>query len=324
MLARVAWALVVFSFCGCGTTIRYAATNPPPRAMTPRDPSTVGMFQTGVPDRPYTEVGILSARQSSQYSVSDLQDIVDAMRKRAAQIGCDAVVITGSDKEVVGSSTTSQGTGSGSVHTLEGIKGVCIVYESADVTTAAAAPPPAEAPKLEPTASEAPAPGPKPDGAAGLIFGQPLDEVQSACTSAKLKWAKIKGARYSCSGTPKSVGMPAVLALRFCDNRLCEINVEPQSSDAQETFRTIQSALVRKYGKAKKTTENVPGDCASDQLATCLADSRATLNSEWWWDSGERIIESVERAESTGGVLVRITYSKWPLDPPQPASGDGL
>ncbi|MFO0748427.1 MAG: hypothetical protein U1F43_22595 [Myxococcota bacterium] len=115
----------------CGTQTQFVATNPSPRRLVPRDPSTVEVWTTGVPNVPYTEVGILTARQESELSVDDMPEIIREMRARAAAIGCDAVAINGSSDKVVGN-TSSDGHGhvSGSTSTLEGYWGACLVYLS--------------------------------------------------------------------------------------------------------------------------------------------------------------------------------------------------
>lgn len=327
MESKRAWMLASVLLCSCGTTIRYAETNAPPRAMVPRPASAVAVSTSGVPTRPYVEVGILSARQSSQYSTSDMQNVIDAMRKRAGQIGCDALVVTGSDNVTHGSYSGSQGTGSGNVYTLEGVKAACIVWTGVEAQAPAQAEAKAQGPKpaSEPANPDSPSlPTAKPQDAGGFVFGQAIESARLACVEAKHGWAQVKGARYSCNGAPTSVGMPATLALRFCKGRLCEINVDARATDTRDAFRTTRDTLSTKYGEPKKTTEEVPEECSPEQLPSCIADSRAALIAEWWWDSGERITEKVARSDADGGAILRLTYTKWPLDPPETPSSDGL
>ncbi|MEO7093053.1 MAG: hypothetical protein ABI175_07380, partial [Polyangiales bacterium] len=60
----------------CGTTAQFAATNPSPRPLAPRPAETVTVFSTGLPDQPFVEVGIIQARQSSEFSVDELPEIL--------------------------------------------------------------------------------------------------------------------------------------------------------------------------------------------------------------------------------------------------------
>jgi len=112
----------------CGTTTRWVATNPSPRPLVPRHPSTVEVWTTGIPNRAYTEVGIITARQSSEFSVDEMPQIIKELRAEAARIGCDAISIQGKDDKVVGGSSFTRGSGSGWTDTLEGYWGACLVY----------------------------------------------------------------------------------------------------------------------------------------------------------------------------------------------------
>lgn len=112
----------------CGTTTQWVPTNPSPRPMAPRPTSTVEVWTTGVPNRPYTEVGLISAQQSSEFSQHQMPQIIMELRKEAARIGCDAVMLQGKSDKVVGGGSTTLGTGSSSTTTLEGFWGACLMY----------------------------------------------------------------------------------------------------------------------------------------------------------------------------------------------------
>lgn len=108
----------------CGTTNYYTATNPPPRRMVAKPANAVHVFTTGKPKVAYTEVGIIQSRQSSQFSVDEMPEIIAEMRKEAGRRGCDGIIINGTSNKTVGGSTHD----GGSVDTLEGYWGACIVY----------------------------------------------------------------------------------------------------------------------------------------------------------------------------------------------------
>lgn len=129
MLARITLVagmlgMLALGAIGCGTTVQYAATNAPIRAMRARPPETVRVFSSGVPNVPYTEVGILQARQSSTWSVDQMPEIIEEMRARAAEIGCDGILITSrADKTTLYADPHHIHMG-----TREGYQGACIQF----------------------------------------------------------------------------------------------------------------------------------------------------------------------------------------------------
>ena len=90
---RVPALIVALLTVACGTTTQWVPTNPSPRPLQPRHPSTVEIWTTGVPNRPYTEVGIITARQSSELSVDDMPEIINELRAEAASIGLSLIHI---------------------------------------------------------------------------------------------------------------------------------------------------------------------------------------------------------------------------------------
>jgi hypothetical protein len=124
-MKRFVWLLLV---AACGTSISTMPTNRPIRAMVPRDAMAVEMFTSGNPQRPYIEVAYIEARQQSGYSLDALLDVMNNMRGSAAQLGCDGLIIGGTNNTVINSSTT-----------LRGYRGTCIQWVDVPVTTA---PPP--------------------------------------------------------------------------------------------------------------------------------------------------------------------------------------
>jgi hypothetical protein len=144
--ARHLAALAMFA-AACGTTTQVVPTNRSPRPLVPRSPEAVDVFTSSAPPRPFVEVAIIQARQSSQYSVDSMPQIIAAMREQAARVGCDGVVIHGESNKVVSSGGWGEmGTNTSS---LDGYWGACIVYTveifSDDVPVAAAAAPAASA-----------------------------------------------------------------------------------------------------------------------------------------------------------------------------------
>ncbi len=112
----------------CGTTSQFAATNPSPRPLTARPAETVTVFATGLPSQPFVEVGIIQARQSSEFSVDELPEILAEMRVEAGRRGCDGLVINGTRDSSSSTTTISHHAMTSSSRTLEGFWGACIVF----------------------------------------------------------------------------------------------------------------------------------------------------------------------------------------------------
>jgi hypothetical protein len=116
--------ILAVSAAGCGTQVQYLATNPPPHAMTPLAAESVHVYTAGAPDRAFYEVGILTARQSSDFSADEMPQIIQEMRRVAGEQGCEGIIITESADQVVPTGDTNNP----GVTTLEGYRAACIVY----------------------------------------------------------------------------------------------------------------------------------------------------------------------------------------------------
>ena len=130
-MTRFAWLVLV---AACGTTLTAVPTNRPIRPMTPRDPMSVELITTGVPQRPFVEVAYLEAQQESEMSLDHAPDVMNKMRQRAAAMGCDALILGGGNDAVVGSTFR----GSGGTNTLRGYRGTCIQWNDLPPASSAA------------------------------------------------------------------------------------------------------------------------------------------------------------------------------------------
>jgi hypothetical protein len=100
----------------CGTTVTAVQTNTPPRQMYPRSPLSVEVFTSALPTRPYMDIGILEAQQSSGLSQDSLPEIINALREKAGELGCDGIVLTDSANWVKAG------------HLVKGFRATCILY----------------------------------------------------------------------------------------------------------------------------------------------------------------------------------------------------
>ena len=100
-------------------TVQVTALNPTAQPLQPRDPEAVEIFLTKAPERPYDEVYMIRS------DAGDSEQALKALRKKAGDLGCEAVVITGSADRVV---SAPDANGNSSVSMREGFLGSCIVF----------------------------------------------------------------------------------------------------------------------------------------------------------------------------------------------------
>jgi hypothetical protein len=116
--------LAVLSVAGCGVHVEVIKLNPPDHVISPKDPANVKVFTSGGPSRPYTEAYMLNSTQEA-FSASRTPEIIEEMRKKAAELGCDALIITGSnDTTLYGSPHSFTET----ARIYKGFHGSCIMY----------------------------------------------------------------------------------------------------------------------------------------------------------------------------------------------------
>jgi hypothetical protein len=95
LMSRLWFGFVVLA-AGCGTSVRYTSLQSPPHALASRPPSTVEVLEAE-PARAYATVGIIETQPDSAYAETRLTPaLVDEMRREAARVGCDALVMQGS------------------------------------------------------------------------------------------------------------------------------------------------------------------------------------------------------------------------------------
>lgn len=80
------------------------------------------VFTAGKPSRPFVEVAFLLAQQESTWSSDDQSALLQKLRARAGELGCDGLVVTGQNNAVVGG-------GDSPVTTLKGFQATCIVFQ---------------------------------------------------------------------------------------------------------------------------------------------------------------------------------------------------
>jgi hypothetical protein len=115
---------VSLAMLGCGTSVRYAATNSSARTLRPRTVESVEVFTAAPPARSYTEIGLLEAEQESGLSSDRMPELIAHLRTRAAEIGCDGLVLRSATDRAQGQAYG----GVGSVYTIQGFTGTCVAW----------------------------------------------------------------------------------------------------------------------------------------------------------------------------------------------------
>jgi len=123
MTATIKPALALLIAAGCGTSISSTVINPSPRPLTPRRPESVQIFSSGPPPRPHVDVAYLEAEQQTDLSLDGTADFIAKLRRHAAALGCDGVVIGGNTNHATGSIIDYHVPVS-----LRGMTATCIVY----------------------------------------------------------------------------------------------------------------------------------------------------------------------------------------------------
>lgn len=83
-------ALLLF---GCASTVTATPIHRPPRPLVPRDPSSVLVLSSEPPSEPHVDVALLQVDQYEAYNSRGMGELIQRLREKAAEIGCDAVYL---------------------------------------------------------------------------------------------------------------------------------------------------------------------------------------------------------------------------------------
>lgn len=115
--------LVATSAC---THANFRSTNAPPRDLTERSPESVEMYTASIPERPFVEVGMIETQTAGFFWN---QDPFEKLRQTAAEAGCDAVVLLGTNDLLIQDRH--------SLSNLKGFRGTCIVWRDGGLSAQA-------------------------------------------------------------------------------------------------------------------------------------------------------------------------------------------
>jgi hypothetical protein len=123
---------------GCADNVGFTPLNTPPRALAPRPVDAVEVFAVSGPRRAHTDIGLIEVIGATPppsthteigfdvaHPVSDVEEthqMIAQLRKRAAQIGCDAIVVTSIDRPQAWVATDTY------AYRLPSVQASCVVY----------------------------------------------------------------------------------------------------------------------------------------------------------------------------------------------------
>ncbi|HET9953477.1 MAG TPA: hypothetical protein VFQ61_03175 [Polyangiaceae bacterium] len=152
-------------------------------------------------------------------------------------------------------------------------------------------------------------PSKAPTGAAGFAFGETQEEVAHHCEAAGQTWRSDTRA---CSGPAAPLGIPANVAVEFCEGRVCSIALEhfPHANWSRASV-SLKANLESKYGAAQRSDGSVPAQCRSERAFTrCLQSRRVSLRYVWQWAGGESIEMNVGKRNETDLAAIRLFYRR--------------
>jgi len=118
----------------CAPRTAVTPPNPAPGPLVPRAAAEVEVFTTQLPPRPYAEVSLITARQGQA------GDHLEALRAKAAEIGCDGLVMTVMPHESsvqVQPPPGQEGSAPARGHAVGSSSGTCVVWTSAPAPASA-------------------------------------------------------------------------------------------------------------------------------------------------------------------------------------------
>lgn len=95
-LVLLSGALLLF---GCASIVTATPINHPPRPLVSRDPSSVLVLASEPPSEPHVDVALLQVDQYEAYNSRGMPEMIQRLREKAAEIGCDAVYIKSSAQQ---------------------------------------------------------------------------------------------------------------------------------------------------------------------------------------------------------------------------------
>lgn len=160
-----------------------------------------------------------------------------------------------------------------------------------------------------PVSVAAPASAP-PTGGAGFKFGADAASTEQSCKVANNAWTP-QGEGAFCSGSAAPLGFDAAVALRFCEGKLCTVEVRHFPQNWLGALDELRGKLIGKYGAPMKSAAPIPAECkTNDALVQCLEQWGLVLRDEWTWPTGEQVVLRGAKPDDGGTPRLDLTYTK--------------
>jgi hypothetical protein len=91
--ASLGFWLLPLTLFGCSTFVTATSINPPPRPLVPRAASSVQVLASTPPAEPHVDVALLEVEQQEGLNRQGTDYMIQRLREKAAELGCDAVYI---------------------------------------------------------------------------------------------------------------------------------------------------------------------------------------------------------------------------------------
>jgi hypothetical protein len=156
-----------------------------------------------------------------------------------------------------------------------------------------------------------------PRGFSGFTFGATRAASQQACIDAGQSWESPgKAGYFVCSAALGQSDLAGPVHLRFCDDKLCSIEVVARLSegtDMMKPYKEAKAKLESQHGPASSRESQIPSKCFDD-VAPCIRSGTAFATAQWIWPEGDASITVRKlddgpgmrlRYESLSGVLTR-------------------
>jgi hypothetical protein len=149
-----------------------------------------------------------------------------------------------------------------------------------------------------------------PEDFAGFTFGSTAAVAEHTCTDTGQTWEEQEGS-FVCGAPVKPLEFASPVLLRFCDDKLCAVDVvarPPKDDGALAQYKEIQVKLEHQYGPPSSKTSRIPSECSVD-VAPCILDGTAAMKTKWVWSTGRTISLKMGKLKGSVGILLQHELS---------------
>ena len=93
---RMIWPILALGACAYGAPVDTTPLNSAPRGLTARPPQSVEVYSSSPPSRPHVDVALLRVEEGGFSGTPG--HLVQALLEKAAELGCDALYISGASE----------------------------------------------------------------------------------------------------------------------------------------------------------------------------------------------------------------------------------